>query len=1270
MPLVKVEIDGKRVLADSGATILEVARSVGINIPTLCHDDQLEPFSSCYLCIVDVKGARGYVPACSTKISDRMVVETNTAGIREARRTALELLLSNHYADCVAPCKLACPAGVDVQGYIALAALGKWREAVALIKETNPLVAICGRVCTRPCEIACRRNILDDAVGIDYLKRYVADMDLENREHFVPEVAPPNGKRVAVIGGGPAGLSAAYYLAQKGYQVTILEAMPQAGGMLRYGIPEYRLPADILDIEINTILELGVDLRTNTCLGEDFTIRSLKEDGYEAVFMGLGAWKSSRLGVPSEDIDGVLSGIDFLRDLGMRKRIHLRGRVAVVGGGNTALDCARSALRSGADEVTIYYRRTKKEMPAHAMEIHEAEAEGVKIELLVAPTKVRSNNGRASGMECIRMELGEPDASGRRRPIPKRGSEFNIDCDYIFAAIGQSTKLDELLGGRIPDFLPPGEVIELTRWKTIRVSEPMGETDVEGVFAGGDVVTGAATVIEAVAAGRKAAFAIDAYLMKGRAAPEPTVFDSRKDDYGEVTLDDLRSLEEISRRKMPQISLKERKGNFEEVELGYSAEDVRREAARCLECGCSAAFTCQLRAYANEYGADSHRFRGEGKKYPIDRTHPLIELDPNKCILCGRCVRVCTEVLGIAALGFIHRGFDTIVRPAMGKSLLDTDCISCGLCVATCPTASIVANVPLPKPGPWQTTQYKTVCNYCGVGCRLELYTRGDILVKVAKGKDNRLTFGNHCIKGRFGYEFILSEQRLLKPMLRAGRNLQETDWDDALGHMALRLKEMARKHAPDEIAVFVSPRLTNEEIYLAQKFARIALGTHNVTSFSLLANQSVFDPSIVSTATYPDVAAADAVLLVNSILDKENMVADILVKRAIRKGGHLIYISPEEAGPAKFAEVLLKCRPGTETIVVSGLMQLIIEAGRTDLARLEEVENFKNLAGKLEEFTPDMVEDLTGVPAVALRRAAGIIAAAPQKVLIYNRDYRGPRAVGDVKVLQSAAKVMDARILSLVEKCNTQGLLDMGAHPAWYPGYHPIDSEDVVEEFEKGWCVALRNLPTKPADIADLLRQKKIKVAMIFGEDPLAMESLPKEIRAGLMSMECLIVADMFFTETGQIASAVFPLCSHAETSGTFTNSERRVQHLEQGIPPRAGLENWQIITQLAAYMGLRFRMNYADTDDIFREIRDMVPIYRDVVVDSQERDGLWDLDRFLLKPEKYRFATKAIRLQPVKAVITPTLHLDFIERRFEARMEQLFARTRKEVPEPAAVA
>ncbi|HOU93390.1 MAG TPA: FAD-dependent oxidoreductase, partial [Polyangiaceae bacterium] len=443
MALVKLEIDGRRVIAVDNQTILAVARQHGLGeIPTLCHDEQLEPFTSCFVCVVKVKGARSLVPACSTKVTDGMVVETDTAEVRQSRRAALELLLSNHYADCVGPCQQTCPAGVDIQGYAALAALGKFREAVRLIKEKNPLPAICGRVCTRPCEVTgCRRRELDQPVGIDNIKRFVADLDLGMAQPFKPETAPPNGKRIAVVGAGPGGLSCAFLLARKGYGVQILEAQPEAGGMLRYGIREYRLPKEVLDSEIAQILELGVKLSTNVSLGRDFTVASLRNQGFDAVFLALGAWDSSTLRVKNEDVEGVLSGIEFLKNVGLRRRVEVSGKVMVVGGGNTAIDCARTALRLGAREVTILYRRTRAEMPANPVEIEEAEREGVQIELLVAPTQVMVEAGRVAAIECTRMELGAPDASGRRSPKAIPGSEFQIPCDFVIAAIGQSTTM-------------------------------------------------------------------------------------------------------------------------------------------------------------------------------------------------------------------------------------------------------------------------------------------------------------------------------------------------------------------------------------------------------------------------------------------------------------------------------------------------------------------------------------------------------------------------------------------------------------------------------------------------------------------------------------------------------------------------------------------------------------------------------------------------------------------------------------------------------------
>jgi len=1261
MALVKLEINGKRVIAGSSQTILQVARENAIHdIPTLCHDEQLEPFASCYLCVVKVKGARSLLPACSTKVTGGMVVETDTPEVRRARRAALELLLSNHYADCIGPCRLACPAGVDIQGYVALAALGKFTDAIRLIKETNPLPAICGRVCTRPCEVSgCRRNMLDQAVGIDYIKRYIADLDLGRAEPFRPTPAPGNGSRVAVVGAGPAGLSCAYYLALKGYSAHIFEAMPEAGGMLRYGIPEYRLPKEVLDLEVSQILDLGVELSTNVSLGKDFTVASLKQDGFDAVFLGLGAWQSSTMRVKDEETEGVLSGIKFLENFGLRKKVELHGSVVVIGGGNTAIDCARTALRLGAADVRLLYRRTRTEMPANAMEIEEAEREGVKLELLVAPTRVVKKNGRLGGLECIRMELGDPDTSGRRSPKPIRGSEFEVSCDFAIAALGQNTTIAELLDGSVPNFLPFGETLNLTRWQTVQVNEMTFETSVEGVFSGGDIVTGAATAVEAIAAGRKAAHAIDRFIQTGRAEPEPFEFVSRKDTFAKVTEVDLKSTEKVARRPMPAAPPEERRGSFAEVELGYALDDVKGEAVRCLECGCSALFDCDLRRYATDYRVELKSFVGEANQYRIDRSHPLIELDPNKCILCGRCVRMCSEVVGVAVYGFVNRGFATVVRPALGGSLLDTDCVSCGLCIGTCPTGAIAMRLPLVKPGPWATGSVASVCHYCGVGCRLDYQAYGDSLVKVARHEDNPVTLGAHCRKGLFGFEYVQAGDRLLRAMVRPGRELQETTVEDAVGYTAMRLKELLRRHAPEEIAVFVSPRLTNEEIYLAQKLARVALRTHNVTSFASVVNRGFDCPEVVSTATYADLVDAQAILVVNSNLDEEHFVVDLLAKRAIRKGARLVYIGTAENRTSRTAELFLHCRPGTEAVVLAAVAAEFAAQTGTDLA------DHAAVSGLAAATPPAEFEQRTGVAWSDVEGAARVFAESIVKVLVFNKDFRGPRSPGDERLFAAVSALMGCPYLALREKANMQGLLDMGASPAWLPGYVPLDDAKAIDALEKEWCVVLHDLKRDDNDLAAALREKRIKVALVVGEDPLGDDALPEEIRAGLAAVEFLVVADVAFTATAAAANVVLPLSSPAETSGTMTNAERRVQRVRRAIPPRCGMETWEMLVLLAARLGHRFKMKYGSVDEVTDEIRRMVPIYRGVVVDDPGSDGVWDAGLFTLPRPQPDLAATAAPARPVA-----TLALDCIEARFARRFEKLLADARARREEPTGTA
>jgi len=529
-------LNGNHLKANKGDYILDVAKQNNIKIPTLCNDPRLAPFSSCFVCVVEVEGMNGLQTACSTKVMEGMKIITDNERVVKSRKAALDLIMSNHYADCVAPCTETCPAGVDVQGYISLIEKGLYKEAVALIKETNPLPAICGRVCVRPCEDACRRNYLneDAPVGIDYMKRFAADWDLNSDNHYKPEIAKSTAKKIAIIGAGPGGLSAAYFLQQKGHQCDIFEAAEHPGGWLRYGIPAYRLPNELLDHEISTITELGVNIYCNKKLGDNLKYEELKKD-YDAVILTIGSQKGTLVGAKGEDAENVFSGIDFLRNMEQTgKPADFTGKnVVVVGGGNTAMDCCRTAIRCGSEDVKVVYRRTEKEMPANPIEIHESKLEGVEYLFLNNPIEIiKDENGKLKAVRLIKMELGEPDASGRRRPVPIEGSEYEIEADYLLAAIGQKTDADFIddINSNIED----GK-LELNRWNDIDANPKTLQTGVKSIFAAGDGVTGPATIIEAINQAQIASLSAHQFVMGEDLKPKREVFVSKKDNFKSVS---------------------------------------------------------------------------------------------------------------------------------------------------------------------------------------------------------------------------------------------------------------------------------------------------------------------------------------------------------------------------------------------------------------------------------------------------------------------------------------------------------------------------------------------------------------------------------------------------------------------------------------------------------------------------------------------------------------------------------------------------------------
>ena len=481
-----------------------------------------------------------------------------------------------------APCRDACPAGVSACGYVALIAEGRYQEAVNLVRERNPFPGICGRVCTRPCEAACNRAKVDSPLAIRDLKRFISDWELANGGIKLPEPKPRKGQKVAIVGAGPGGLSAAYYLALEGYEVKVFEALPEPGGMMLVGIPEYRLPREILSAEIDAIRGLGVGIECGVRVGasERYTVRNLMDfHNYAAVLLATGAHQDLKLGIEGEDLDGVLPALELLRGQGLQDDVSIGKRVAVIGGGNSAFDAVRTALRRGAERVTIVYRRTRTEMPADEEEIDEALEEGVEIKFLAAPVRaIGDAGGKLIGVECLEMELGEPDASGRRRPVPKPGSEFVLDIDTLVPAIGQAQD---------PELLGPGEQVLVTPRGRLEADRTTCLTSVAGVFACGDAVTGPASVIEAVAAGREAAISIDRFL------DHVPVGEGRHDKPAVAPVPELDGISKAERARPAELPAKERARTWDEVRGALTEEQARAEAARCLDCGvCSECFRC------------------------------------------------------------------------------------------------------------------------------------------------------------------------------------------------------------------------------------------------------------------------------------------------------------------------------------------------------------------------------------------------------------------------------------------------------------------------------------------------------------------------------------------------------------------------------------------------------------------------------------------------------------------------------------------------------
>jgi formate dehydrogenase major subunit len=682
MTTVKLTIDGQRVSVASGTTILAAARSLGLSIPTLCHVEGFEPSASCFLCAVKIEGRPNLWPSCATPAAEGMVVINDSEEVRAARKTSLELLLSDHAGDCIGPCRTGCPARLDIPGFIAGIAAGDHRKAAQIVNEGLTLPASLGRVCPRLCEERCRQCDVEEALSIRNLHRFTAD---HQRQAATPAelagetpapLTPPTGRRVAIVGAGPAGLAAVHHLLQRGHGAVLFDTHPQPGGMLRYGIPEFRLPRQVLDAEIQTIRTLCAEFRLGKRLGRDFTLDDLRRD-FDAVFLAIGAQGSRGLGCPGEEL--ATPALEFLERLTDGPPPTVGSDVIIVGGGNTAMDASRCAIRLGAKSVRVLYRRSRREMPCLMEEVEAAEAEGVTIEFLVAPLRLERKAGTLI-LTCQRMELGALDASGRARSLAIADSHFDVQASGVIAAIGQAVDLEPL------------NSIQLTLSKWGIAADPKTlATNLPGVFAGGDAVTGPDLAVRAVAAGKLAAASIDQHLSgkKVIGAPESVHVLLGKLSEDELAIF-LRGIEQAPRAPMPHLPMDKRRTTFEEVELGFSLETATRESRRCLGCGCGKAIPCRLRQFATDYGVDPQRFVGQRRHFARDSSHPEIIFEPGKCIICGACVKVAAQAGEELGLSFIGRGFQVSVAAPFHKPMAEALRKSARRAAEVCPTGAIM----------------------------------------------------------------------------------------------------------------------------------------------------------------------------------------------------------------------------------------------------------------------------------------------------------------------------------------------------------------------------------------------------------------------------------------------------------------------------------------------------------------------------------------------------------------------------------------------------
>ena len=709
--------------------------------------------------------------------------------------------------------------------------------------------------------------------------------------------------------------------------------------------------------------------------------------------------------------------------------------------------------------------------------------------------------------------------------MPIEGAVTDFECHYIFAAIGQDTDLSAL-DGEPKDRLPARN-----KWSTLETESSTTATNVKGVFAGGDVVLGPSAVIDAIAHGRSAALAIDGYLSTGeinRPAPD---FRSSRDFFGQIPESVFEGVEQSPRARMPEREASERVNDFVQVELGLDEPQIRAEASRCMECGCKSVFGCDLKRYAAEYDVDIARVAGEVRRHTVDRSHPLISLDPNKCILCGRCIRTCADIVGLSVLGFVGRGFATTVRPAMGRSMAESSCIACGACIESCPTGALEARLQYGRQGPWKTHKVPSVCTFCSVGCDLDLNVVADGLMWATAPEVSSLGRGELCKKGRFGTGLMQGADRLRKPLIRKHGKLVEAGWDEAIEAAAGVLQVMAKATGPETVGVFAAPRMTLEEALLARSVAD-ALGTTQAGSFGQTRRggpRHDLDEILgdtASTCTMKDLDKAELIVVAGADPGETHPVLGMAIRRALNRGAEMVAINSSRIDLLRSQDLWLDARRGTAgTIYAAVISQLLQNA--PDRPELEV------LKASVAPLSLDGAALVSGVDAGKLQSFAEKMAAGRKTVVVYDLDETLERSTDDLKGL--------AQLMAVAGHLGEpgEGLLLLRAD-----------------------C---NSLGAKLAGLDRAIDVEKIRGVLVMFENPYG------DYRAQrlLTGLEALVVVDHFLTETARMADVVLPAATLAESEGTVISFDGRVVGVRPGSTPAAGLSNSEVLGRLAAALG-----------------------------------------------------------------------------------------------------